>query len=267
MKATRILFAALTVLCLTACVSQKKIVYFQGSESVYSSPQAIPQSYRMAIQPADRISLSITCSEPKLLAGFASNVTFGTNEAVTTGSSGNKEIYTGYTVDKDGYVTLPMIGKLKAQGKTEEEFATTVEKAIIAAGIVNDPQVTVKYTNARVSVLGAVNRPGTIPLNSQRTSVLDVLAAAGDISDNGLKTNLQLYREVDGKREMYVLDLTQADIFNSPAFYVQQNDVIYVSPNKAAGVKNSPFFTFWGASASIASVVISLTSLIIALTR
>ena len=266
MKSLRILLAIATVLLLTGCVSQKKIVYFQGSDAIYSSPQSIAQSYRMAIQPADRLSLSITCSEPKLLAGSASNVTIGTNEATRT-SGNNNEIYTGYTVDKDGYVTLPMIGKLKAQGKTEEEFARTVENAIIAAGIVTDPQVTVKFTNARVSVLGAVNKPGSIPLNSQRTSVLDVLASAGDISDNGLKTNVQLYRELDGKREMYVLDLTQADVFNSPAFYVQQNDMIYVSPNKAAGVKNSPFFTFWGASASIASVVISLTSLIIALTR
>ncbi|MBQ7634843.1 MAG: polysaccharide biosynthesis/export family protein [Bacteroidaceae bacterium] len=267
MRISRILLAAVAALTLTGCVSQKKIVYFQGSDAVYSSPQTIAQSYRMAIQPADRISLSITCSEPRLLAGFASNVTVGTNEAVTTSGGGTREIYTGYTVDKDGYVTLPMIGRLKAQGKTEDEFANDVEKAIIAAGIVTDPQVTVKFTNARVSVLGAVNKPGSIPLNSQRTSVLDVLATAGDISDNGLKTNVQLYREVDGKREMYLLDLTQADVFNSPAFYVQQNDMIYVSPNKAAGVKNSPFFTFWGASASIASVVISLTSLIIALTR
>ena len=267
MKIHRILLVLTAALLFAGCVSQKKIVYFQGSETVYSSPQSIAQSYRMAIQPADRISLSITCSEPKLLAGFASNVTFGTNEAVATGGAGTREIYTGYTVDNDGYVTLPLIGKLKAQGKTEEEFAGIVEQAIIAAGIVTDPQVTVKFTNARVSVLGAVNKPGSIALTSQRTSVLDVLALAGDISDNGLKTNVQLYREVDGKREMYLLDLTQADIFNSPAFYVQQNDMIYVSPNKAAGVKNSPFFTFWGASASIASVVISLTSLIIALTR
>lgn len=266
MKYFRMFLALTAVFVLTGCVSQKKIVYFQGSEAVYSSPQRIAQSYRLAIQPADRISLSITCSEPRLLAGFASNLTVGTNEANRT-SGGNNEIYTGYTVDKDGFVTLPMIGKLKAQGKTEEEFATDVERAIIAAGIVTDPQVTVKFTNARVSVLGAVNKPGAIPLQSQRTSVLDILASAGDISDNGLKTNVQLFREVDGKREMYVLDLTQADVFNSPAFYVQQNDMIYVSPNKAAGVKNSPFFTFWGASASIASVVISLTSLIIALTR
>ncbi|MBP3227699.1 MAG: polysaccharide export protein [Bacteroidaceae bacterium] len=267
MKTPRFLIALACTLALTSCVSQKKIVYFQGSDAVYTSPQPIAQSYRMAIQPADRISLSITCSEPKLLAGFASNVTVGTNEAVQSSGSGSREIYTGYTVDKDGNVTLPLIGKLKAQGKTEEEFATDVERAIIAAGIVTDPQVTVKFTNARVSVLGAVNKPGSIALNSQRTSVLDVLAAAGDISDMGLKTGVQLYREVDGRREMYVLDLTQSDVFNSPAFYVQQNDVIYVEPNKAAGVKNSPFFTFWGASASIASVVISLTSLIIALTR
>ncbi len=267
MKLHRLLLTTLTLLTLTGCVSQKKIVYFQGSDAVYTSPQPIAQSYRMAIQPADRISLSVTCSEPKLLTGFASNVTFGTNEAVTTSGGGTREIYTGYTVDRDGYVTLPMVGKLKAQGRTEEEFASIVEQAIISAGIVNDPQVTVKFTNARVSVLGAVNKPGAIALNSQRTSVLDVLAAAGDVSDNGLKTNVQLYREVDGKREMYILDLTQADVFNSPAFYVQQNDMIYVSPNKAAGVKNSPFFTFWGASASIASVVISLTSLIIALSK
>ena len=261
-----ILTAAAVAVALSSCVSQKEIVYFQGSETAYAYPQTIPQNYRMAIQPSDRISVSITCSEPKLLQPFASNVTVGSNDAQRPAGA-NNEVYTGYTIDKDGFVTLPAIGKIKAQGYTEEEFATVIEKEIKRQCILNDPQVTVKFLNAQVSVLGAVNKPGRIALNSQRTSILDILAAAGDVSDNGLKKGIQVYREVNGKREMYSIDLTQTNVFNSPAFYVQQNDLIYVQPNESARVKNSPFFTFWGASASIVSVVISLTSLIIAITR
>ncbi|MDY6250470.1 MAG: polysaccharide biosynthesis/export family protein [Bacteroidaceae bacterium] len=261
-----LLFAILSV-SFSSCVSQKEVVYFQNSDSLFAHVQTIAQNYDMKIKPADRLSVSISCSETKLLTPYASNITMGTNEGnVNTSSSQSREVYTGYTVDASGYVSLPVLGKVKAQGYTEEEFAKVLEKLIIEHGI-NDPQVTVKFTNASVSVLGAVRSPGRIALNSKRTSILDVLASAGDITDSGLKKNIKLFREVDGKRMQYVIDLRQSDVFNSPAYYVQQNDLIYVEPNRTAQVKNSPFFTIWSASASIASVVISITSLILAITR
>ncbi len=260
----------LACLSFTSCTSTERIIYFQKSDSLFQNPQKILQAYDMKIKPADRISVSISCSDPELLAPFAQNVTLGTYISPTGYSSntGNNEAYQGYTVDKDGDVKLPVIGKLKAEGLTEEGLAKEIEKSIITSGYLKDPQVTVKFTNARVTVTGAVNKPGQVNLTSQRNSIVDVLASAGDIADWGIKTNVKLFREVNGERKMYELDMTQADkLFNSPAFYVQQNDVIYVEPNKSVVIRNTPFFTFWGAASGIASVVISLATLAISLSK
>ena len=262
-----ILVIAALVLSLSSCVSQKEVVYFQNSDSIYIQGQSIKQLYDMRIKPADRISVSITCSDIKLLKDFATNLTMGTNEGNVTSSAQSREVYTGYTVDNEGNVTLPVVGKIKAKGFTEEEFAKEIEKKIIEKGIVFDPQVTVKFTNASVSVLGAVKNPGRFQLTTQRNSILDILAAAGDITNNGLKKNIKLFREVDGKLIEYKIDLRQSDVFTSPAYYVQQNDLIYVEPNRTAQVTNSPFFTFWTAGASIVSLGISITTLVLAITR
>ena len=263
-----ILVVAALVFSLSSCVSQKEVVYFQNSDSIYIQGQDIKQLYDMRIKCADRLSVSITCSDIKLLKDFATNLTMGTNEGnLTSGSSTSREVYTGYTVDNEGYVTLPVVGKLFVRGLTEEECAKKIEESIIAKGIVYDPQVTVKFTSASVSVLGAVRSPGRFALNTQRNSILDILADAGDITDNGLKKNIKLFREVDGKLIEYKIDLRQSDVFTSPAYYVQQNDLIYVEPNRTAQVKNSPFFTFWSAGASIVSLGISVTTLVLAITR
>lgn len=274
MKSLIIYIFAFVALCagLTSCVSTKKIIYFQGSDSLFKDPQKIAQLYDLRIKPADRISVSLSCSDAELLAPFAQNITLGTafmnaKTGMMSSGSGNQDVYIGYTVDKQGYITLPVIGKVKAEGFTEQTLAKEIQNKIIASGYIKDPQVTVKFTNARVSVLGAVNRPGQINLNSQRNSILDILSMAGDIADYGLKTNVKLFREVNGERKMYTLDMTKDSVFNSPAFYVQQNDLIYVQPNKAAIVKNSPFFTFWSASASIVSLLMSITTFAIAISK
>lgn len=274
MKSIFVYILALIAVCgtLTSCVSTKKIIYFQGSDSLFQNPQKIAQLYDMRIKPADRISVTISCSDAELLAPFAQNITLGTsfmNAKTGTMSAGNstQDAYLGYTIDKDGFITLPVLGKVKAEGFTEESLAKEIQDKIIASGYIKDPQVTVKFTNARVSVLGAVNKPGQINLTSQRNSILDILSMAGDIADYGLKTNVRLFREVNGERKMYTIDMTKDDIFQSPAFYVQQNDVIYVEPNKSSMVRNSSFFTFWNASASIVSLLVSVATIVIALKK
>lgn len=274
MKSIFIYILAVIAVCgtLSSCVSTKKIIYFQGSDSLFQNPQTIAQLYDMRIKPADRISVTISCSDAELLAPFAQNITLGTSfisakSGMMSSGNGTQDAYLGYTVDKDGVITLPVIGKIKAEGFTEESLAKEIQSKIVSSGYIKDPQVTVKFVNARVSVLGAVNKPGQINLTSQRNSILDILSMAGDIADYGVKTNVHLFREVNGKREMYTLDLTKDDIFESPAFYVQQNDLIYVEPNKTAMVRNSSFFTFWNASASIVSLLVSIATIVIAVTK
>lgn len=266
-----VLVVALAAASLTSCVSSKRIIYLQGSDETFKVPQEIEQQYDLRIKPADRLSITVSCADPELLVPFGQNVVLG---STTVGKGGNmnntggvNDAYVGYTVDNEGYLKIPVVGRIKASGETEESLANEIQNRIIESGYIKNPSVIVKFVNARVSVLGAVNKPGQFQLSSQRNSVLDVLAQAGDVSDMGLRENVKVFREVDGKRHMYVLDLTTDSIFNSPAFYLQQNDMVYVQPNKAQQVKSSPFLTFWSAAASVTGLISSITAIIIAVTK
>ena len=261
---------AIVILCLSSCVSSKKIIYFQGSDSVFAQAQDIMQKYEMRLKPADQILIKVTCDTPELLEIFNFDITMGSGNRTGSGSmnygqGGTMGSVYGYTVDNQGYVDLPALGKVLVAHMTVEEAAKAIEKAIKERDLIKDPEVTVRLLNARVSVLGAVKSPRVISLTSERNTILDVLANCSDVSDQALRQHVTLYRENDGKREMYKLDLTSADIFSSPAFYVQQNDLIYVEPNKSQNVKSSAFSTFLGVGGSVISAIASITALIISI--
>ena len=173
----------------------------------------------------------------------------------------------GFTVTNDGYVILPAVGRVNVAGCTMDEAARRIEKSIIEANLIKDPEVTVLLLNARVAVLGAVKVPQVVSLTSERNTILDVLSRCGDIADTGLRQKISLYREENGERRKYSIDLTDSDVFQNPAYYVQQNDMIYVEPNKSASVKSSAFYTFLGAGASIISVVSAIVSIVVLVTR
>lgn len=257
------------MLLLTGCVSQKKLVYFQGSDELYAQAQTIAQQYEMRIKPADQIMVKITCqSEPKLLNVFAQDLTMGQlATANSTTSNGTLSNSIGFTITNQGYAILPAIGKVAVSGMTCDEAAEAIENRVKELDIVIDPEVTVRLLNARVTVIGAVKSPQTINLTSERNTVIDVLAQCGDLDVSSLRQNIKLFRETNGIRQMYTLDLTDVNIFTSPAFYVQQNDMIYVEPNKSLGVKSSAFYTFLGAGASILGLISSIVALAISIKK
>jgi polysaccharide export outer membrane protein len=160
---------------------------------------------------------------------------------------------------------LPAIGRVNVDNMTCEEAARTIEDKVKEMKLIKDPEVTVRLQNARVTVIGAVSSPRTISLTSERNTVIDILAQCGDLDPASLRRNIKLFREEDGKRQMYTLDLTDVNIFNSPAFYVEQNDMIYVEPNKSLGVKSSAFYTFLGAGASILGLASSIVALVLSI--
>jgi len=267
-------YSILSVLALAAmmcsCVSTKKIVYFQGADSLYQQAQQVMQQYEMKLKPADQILVKVTCSEPDLLAVFAQDVVMGTSGGgrsnsssyLSSGASGGMSNAYGYTITNDGYVVLPSIGKVHVAGLTTLDAAKVIEEKIKEVNHITDPGVTVNLLNARVAVLGAVKSPRVVSLTSERNTVLDVLSQCGDIADTGLRQKIKLFREVDGQRMMYEMDLTKSNVFESPGYYVQQNDLIYVEPNKSQSIKSSAFYTFWTAGATIISTLATVTSMI-----
>jgi len=267
-------YSILSVLALAvmmcSCVSTKKIVYFQGADSLYTQAQQVLQQYEMKLKPADQIMVKVTCSEPDLLSVFAQDVVMGStgggrsnsSSYLSSGASGGMSNAYGYTITNDGYVVLPSIGKVYVAGLTTVDAAKVIEEKIKEVNHISDPGVTVNLLNARVAVLGAVKSPRVVSLTSERNTVLDVLSQCGDIADTGLRQKIKLFREVEGQRMMYEMDLTKSNVFESPGYYVQQNDLIYVEPNKSQSIKSSAFYTFWTAGATIISTLATVTSMI-----
>lgn len=265
-----ILSVMILAVLMCSCVSTKKIVYFQGADSLYTEAQQVLQQYEMKLKPADQILVKVTCSEPDLLSVFAQDVVMGTSGGsrgtsssyLSSGASGGMSNAYGYTITNDGYVVLPSIGKVHVAGLTTVDAAKVIEEKIKEVNHISDPGVTVNLLNARVAVLGAVKSPRVVSLTSERNTVLDVLSQCGDIADTGLRQKIKLFREVDGQRMMYEMDLTKSNVFESPGYYVQQNDLIYVEPNKSQSIKSSAFYTFWTAGATIISTLATVTSMI-----
>ena len=272
-KSTSLLFALAALLLMSSCVSTKKIVYFQDSDQVFSQAQEILQQYEMRLKPADQVLIKVTCSEPELLTIFAQDVVMGASTTTSGsylnsgGSGGNMTNAYGYTVDNAGFVVLPAVGRVEVAGLTSDEAGMRIEQSIINANLIKDPKVTVRLLNARVAVLGAVKSPKVVSLTSERNTILDVLSQCGDIADTGLRKKISLYREENGERKKYSIDLTDCDVFQNPAYYVQQNDMIYVEPNKSQSVKSSAFYTFVSAGASIIGVISTIVSIVVLVTR
>ena len=269
-KSTTLLLALMGVLMMSSCVSTKKIVYFQDPNKVFEQGQQIIQQYEMRLKCADQVLVKVTCSEPELLTIFAQDVTMGSQGNTSNiGSGGGSSMGSayGFTVSNDGKITLPAVGAVEVAGLTTDEAARRIEQCIINANLIKDPEVTVRLLNARVAVLGAVKSPHVVSLTSERNTILDILAQCGDIADTGLRQKLTLYRDEDGVLKKYPIDLTTTEIFQNPAYYVQQNDLIYVEPNKSQTVKSSAFYTFLSAGASIVGVIASVVALVFALKK
>lgn len=250
----------------TSCVNTKKIVYFQGSDTLYAQGQRILQQYEMRVKPADQIQVRVASSEPELLEVFKQDVIIGGSQ--NQGNAGSALSTQGaFTINNQGEIVMPLLGSIKVSEHTCEEIGRIIERRIIEKGIVQDPSVNVRLLNARVAVLGAVKSPGVVSLTSERNTIADVLAQCGDIDDTGLRYRVKLFREKDGQRQMYELDMTKADVFQSPGFYMQQNDMIYVEPNKSKSIKSSAAYTFLNAGAAIMGFLSTIISLTVLLTK
>ena len=178
------------------------------------------------------------------------------------GSNLRKVDYTLYRVDENGDIEMPVLGKLHVAGLVRTE-AEELIKAALEKQVVN-PMVQVNLVNARVAVLGEVTRPGTISISHGRLTVLEALSAAGDLTPYGRRDNVLISREVDGKMEFARLDLTREDLITSPYYFLQQNDVIYVSPNAVRAI-NSANVSLWlsmvSTVASAATVIVTVVSI------
>lgn len=263
---TSVLLFFILLTC-ASCVSQKKMIYLQGADYLQDNPQQIKENFELKIQSDDQLAISISSKDRELIEPFNNNTLIGSGSGMN--SQYNSQAGVSYfQVDKDGNIEFPIFGTLKASGLTRTELAKVLENRLISQNYIKDSLVSIKIMSFKVTVLGEVKAPGVQNVTGERLTLLEALGMAGDLLPSARRENIMVIREEDGKRKSYMVDLTSSyDVLNSPCYYLQQNDVVYVEPNSAIRVKGSGTMSTVTSTVGMISMLASLVSIIIALSR
>lgn len=266
------LMLAAAVACLSSC-NPKNVSYMQDLNETVLKVQAQAQQFK--IEPGDKLSIIVHSKDPSLAALF--NLPVVTNRmgagGLSSGSStisrnySDSEGMSSYTVDTNGNIDFPVLGSLHVAGMTRSELIGYIKGELTGRNLIKDPTVTIEFKNTGVSVMGEVKQPGRYDINRDNLNILEALALAGDLDIQGNRQNVKVIRtEADGSTKAYVVDLTNANaLMSSPAFYLKQNDIIYVEPNgvrkrqTTANGNTVLSASFW---VSVASLLTSIAVLI-----
>lgn len=253
-----VLLAVMTATLFTSCRSTASLAYVTNADSISVSQQAIDYALRLA--PADELIITVNSLVPQAATPFnlAPQQSLAATEKSTTL---NTQFYT-YVVDDNGFIDFPVLGKIQVKGLTTTQLKEQLTARI--AKEIEDPVVRVQLANFRVNVLGEVHAPGRFSMQTERCTVFDALAAAGDMNEYGRRDNVLLIREENGQRAYHRLNLTDGAIVDSPYFYLQQNDVIYVEPT-AVKASNAKYSQNNGYKLSVISTCVSAISVIASL--
>lgn len=220
----------LLCLLLAACNTSEKIVYFQ--DIAVNQPEQIQESKDITVLPKDQISIVVSSKDPQLAALFnLTRVQYRAGMNNLASGSYNGEV-SGYTLDDQGNIDFPVLGTLHVAGLTKSRIAALIKKRLIDENLVKDPVVTVEFMNLYFSILGEVKNPGKYNITKDQITLLEALSMAGDLTIYGKRDAIFVIREENGERVTHWVDMRSSDIFRSPVYYLKQNDVIYVQPNK-----------------------------------
>ena len=219
----------IALFALTSCGTVKDIAYFQNK--VVDHPEAIDKHAGIVIQAKDMLSIVVSSRNPELVAMFNLPVVSyqAGSEVVAKGAS---QRLMGYVVDNDGYIDFPVLGPIQVSGLTRWELSELIKNKLLKDGLLTDAVVTVEFMNFKISVIGEVNAPGTYTIEGDKVTILQAISLARDLTIFGLRENVSVIRERDGERTIYEINLCDVSLFQSPAYYLQQNDVVYVQPSE-----------------------------------
>jgi len=253
---SRILLSFLSVLFLFSCASKKEVVYFQdvGSfETIVDDDTFIPK-----FKVDDVVSIHISTLNPEASAPF--NLYRAPTQSQNGGVLGGTVQQVDYLVDQAGEIDFPVLGKLKIVGLSPEELRVMLRDKL--ADYLKNPIINIRLKNFTVTVLGEVNRPGTYQINGEEITIMEALGLANDMTIKGQRDNILVIRDFDGTKIYYRIDLRSKNATKSPVYYLTQNDVVYVEPNKSA-VTASSLDNRATIAVSIASVLITSTVLLL----
>ena len=253
-------------LALASCGSSREVVYFQDF-TADSIGVKLPEARNITVANGDKVSIIVNCRDAQLTDLF--NLPYVSRQlglSSYSGTIGTSQGVSVYTVDANGEIDFPVLGKIYVAEMTRGEIARCIKDELVRDNLVKDPIVTVEFANLCISVLGEVNNPGRFSIDRDRLTVVDALGMAGDLTIYGNRHNVLVLRQVDGVQRAYRIDLTQGrDVYSSPVFYLRQDDVVYVEPNdvrarqSTVNGNNVRSTSFW---ISLASLLTSVAILI-----
>ena len=247
---------AAVLLLLASCASPKKFVYLNDMEPGKQYP--VNTETVTIVHENDRLDIKVSCRNPELAVPFNSQVgayRLSADGGVT--AAGVETVEQGYRVDADGNIVFPILGKIKVAGKSLKQVSDMIAGMISEGGYIRDPQVSIEFLNFKYTVLGAVSGKGTYTVDGDRITILEAIAKAGDLSKEARLDRVCVIRTVDGKQEIYYNDIRTAEIFMSPTYYLQQNDIVYVEPKHKPRNENArQTASFLVSLASLASTIL-----------
>ncbi|MDD6254183.1 MAG: polysaccharide biosynthesis/export family protein [Bacteroidales bacterium] len=229
MNLRKLIIAGLTaVLALSSCASGKKFVYLNDMEAGKKYP--FDYRHEAVIQCNDRLAITVSCKQPELALPF--NIQTGSVQISSDGTARSSATLDnkGYRVDTDGNIDFPILGTIHLAGLNISEATELIKQQIIDGDYIKAPLVTIDFLNFKYTVLGAIGGNGSYTVNDGRITLIEAIANAGDLSSKARLDRIAVIRETDGSKEIFLNDIRSKDIFNSPCFFLQQNDIIYVEP-------------------------------------
>lgn len=249
---------------LTACASPREVLYLQDIAPL--KQQEIEQKYEVIIHNDDLLSIMVNSKDPELAIPF--NMPMVTYQLGTNGGAIGQQRVLGYLVDANGDIDFPILGKIHAEGLTRQQLTDLIKGKLTKEDLIKDPIVTVQFLNFKVSVMGEVSRPGSFNITGDRITLLEALSMAGDLTIYGKRNRVAVIREHEGVRTILYHDLRSSDIFRSPCYYLQQNDIVYVEPNRAkagqSGINQNNSASVW---LSAVSILASIASLLVTISK
>ena len=254
-------FGILLVLFVSSCASNKDLVYFKDVNRSVVTVESAEAYNPVTIQPLDVLSINISSANADASAVYNRGVV-SNNPTTASGTTDQVGSAFGYLVDQSGQIQLPNLGNVKAAGLSVPEFKHAL--TVLLSKYLKEPYVTVSIINFKVTVLGDVGRPGILRVQNERISFTDAISLAGDLTPTAIRNNVLIIREQNGKRQYIPIDLTSKNLFNSPYYYLRNNDIIYVTPGKyKSNLAVDNFNRNFGIFSSVVSIAITITYLLV----
>lgn len=253
----------IAVVLLSGCVSKDRLVLFQDADD-YVDAKRIASTYDIRIQADDQLSIAIASQDKELVEVFNNKTVIGTGNLNYSSNTQATQMQQTFHVDNEGCIEFPVFGKIQVEGLSRKAIADTIQNRL-RSGYINDAVVNVELLSFHVVVVGGVGKESILTIDKDRCTIVEALTMAGGFKSGGYRENVLVVREENSEIWTYRVNFTHmSELLNSPVYYLQQNDIIYVEPGNASQIDESPTYKYMTAISSIASFLVSISAILLA---